>query len=51
MLDNESVNQLGAMICNRFTADELCEILGLEAEDIFERFIEECLRTDWSEHL
>ena len=51
MIDEDSVNQLRDMIMDRFTPDELCEILNLETEDVFDRFTEECLRTDWSEWL
>ena len=51
LLDQDSVNQLCEMISDRFTAEELVEILGLTTEDVFNRYIEECLRVDWSEHL
>ena len=52
MIDDDSVNELRSLILDRFTAEELCEILQLETEDIFDRFMEECLsRVDWSEHL
>lgn len=51
MLDDDLVDQLRMNLINRFTADELCEILNLEPEDIIERFFEEVLRTNWSEHL
>lgn len=51
MLDNEQVETLRSILADRFTAEELCEILCLQPEDIVDRFIEEVLRTDWSEHL
>lgn len=51
LIDEDHVTQLRAMVIDRFTAEELCEILGAETEDIFDRFFEECLRVDWSEHL
>lgn len=51
MLDEDHVGQLRTMLIDRFTAEELCEILELTIEDLFEHYIEECLRVDWSEHL
>lgn len=30
-------------VINRFSADELCELLGLEPEDIVEKFYDEIL--------
>lgn len=51
MLDDDYVDQLRAMLTDRFTAEEVVEILGLEVEDIFERFLDECLRTPWMEYL
>lgn len=49
MLDGDSVDQLRSAISDRYTAEELVEILGLSTEDIFDRFVEEVLRTDWTE--
>lgn len=51
MLDDDQVSQLRAMIMDRFTAEELCDILQLEVEDLFDRFASECLEVEWSDHL
>lgn len=51
MLDNEKVNELLLILQDRFTAEELCEILGLTVEDLFDKFTDEILRTDWTEVL
>lgn len=51
MLDVERVNELRSVLADRFTAEELCEILGLTPEDIIDKFTEEVMGTDWDEHL
>lgn len=51
MLDMEQLNHLRSVLADRFTAEELCEILGLKPEDIIDRFTEEVMGTDWDEHL
>lgn len=51
MLDLEQVNHLRSVLVDRFTAEELCEILGLTPEDIIDKFTEEVMETDWHEHL
>jgi hypothetical protein len=46
MLDNESVDAWKQLLCNRFTAEELIELLGVSVEEVFERFLDECLELD-----
>lgn len=43
MLDQEQVETWKQLLCNRYTPEELVEILGVSVEDVFERFLEECL--------
>ena len=45
------VDELRSIITDRFTPDELIDILNIETEDIFDRFLEEILRVDWTEVL
>lgn len=51
MLDSEQVDTLRAALIDRFSPEELCEVLRIETEDIVDRFIEEVLRTDWGDYL
>jgi len=51
VIDETAFDELIALISDRFTPDELCEILSLNTKDILEQFREECLQVDWSEHL
>lgn len=51
MIDSDMVDELRAMLVDRFTPEDLCEILGITVEDLFERFNEEVLRTDWGEYV
>jgi hypothetical protein len=51
MLDDDRVDELRAMIIDRYTPEELIEILGVPTEEVFERFRDECLNTDWEELL
>ena len=51
MLDNDKVDALLVLLRDRFTPEELCEILGLTVDDLFDRFTDEILTTDWDEHV
>lgn len=51
MLDEHSIDQLRDMICDRFTAAELIEILDMPVCDVFDKFRDECMDINWSEHL
>lgn len=46
MLDQEEINNYRAIICDRFTPDELVDYLGVTVEEVFERFIDECLEAN-----
>jgi hypothetical protein len=43
MLDQEEINNYKAIICDRFTADELIDYLGIDTDKVFEAFLDECL--------
>jgi hypothetical protein len=43
MLNFERVERLREMLCDRFTAEELVELLCLTTEQVFDRFTDECL--------
>ena len=49
--DNEYVSDLNKMLNDRYTAEDLCEILGLTLDDLFYKFTDEVLEVDWSEIL
>jgi hypothetical protein len=46
MLDQDKVNQWRQVLIDRLTPEELIELLGVSVEDIFERFLDECLELD-----
>lgn len=43
MLDGEQVEQRCRLLCDRFTPEELIELLGVSTQDICDRFLDECL--------
>lgn len=43
MIDEEQLADLRAALCDRYTAEELTEILNLSVEDIFDMFVEKCM--------
>lgn len=43
MLDQDRVNQWCQVLSDRLTPEELITLLGVSVEDIFERFLDECL--------
>ncbi len=49
--DNEYVSDLNKVLNDRYTAEDLCEILGLTLDDLFYKFMDEVLEIDWSEIL
>lgn len=49
--DNEYIYDLCDILNDRYTAEDLCEILGLTVADIFYKFTDEILGIDWSEFL
>ena len=46
MLDQDRVNEWRRLLCDRFTPEELIELLGVSVEEVFERFLDECLNID-----
>lgn len=51
MLNETAIDELKFMICDRLTAEELVEALGVSTADVFDRFLEEILDMDLSEVL
>lgn len=51
MLDEDRVSAIRAILCDRFTAEELVELLCLSTEQVFDRFVDECLELDLEEVL
>jgi hypothetical protein len=51
MLDSDRVDGLLVLLRDRFTPEELCEILGLSVDDLFNSFIDDVLKTNWDQHL
>lgn len=51
MLDQDRIDYLHDALSDRFTAEELCEILHLSVNDIFVAFLDDVLKIDWSELL
>lgn len=51
MIDQEYLTDLNQQINDRFTAEELCEILGLTVDDLFNKFTDNVLEVDWKEVL
>lgn len=49
LLDDVAVSELRALLCDRFTPEELIEFLGVSTADVFERFRDECLEIDLEE--
>lgn len=43
MLDSYQVERLREHLSDRFTPEELIELLGVTTEQVFDRFLEECL--------
>jgi hypothetical protein len=48
MLDGSQVDDLCMMLSDRYSPEELIEVLGVTTQDVFERFMEECIEIDWS---
>lgn len=46
MLDNDQVEQWKRILCDRFSPEELIEFLGVTTEDVFDKFLDECLELD-----
>lgn len=51
MLSYYQTDLLKSQLCDRFTPDELVELLGVTTEEVFNKFLDECIEKDWSEHL
>jgi hypothetical protein len=51
MLDQEQLDQLNKLLNDRFSAEEICEILNLTVDDLFDKFIDEILEVNWEELL
>lgn len=49
MLDREKLEQLKARLKDRYTAVELCELLGLTEDDLLEMFEDAVMERDWDE--
>jgi len=49
--DNEYIEDLNKVLNDRYTAEELCELLGLTLDDLFYKFLDEVLEVDWEEIL
>lgn len=49
MLDDSAVEHRKAVLCDRFTPEELIELLGVTTEEVFERFRDECLELQWED--
>lgn len=47
VLDDDQVNELNQRINDRFTAEEVCEILGLTVTQLLDKFQDEVLEVDW----
>jgi len=46
-MDIELIEEYLNHLEDKFTAEELVELLGLETRDIIERFREECIELKW----
>jgi len=51
LLDQSQVDQLRATLADRFTPEELIELLNVTTEDVFDRFVDQCLELDLEEIL
>lgn len=47
MVDGQAVADLRAILTDRFTPEELIELLNVTTADVFDRFLDECLEVDW----
>jgi hypothetical protein len=51
LLDQTVVDELKAALCDRYTPEELIEILGVNSETVFDKFLDEFLELDLEEVL
>ena len=51
LVDEDAVDTLLSFLDERFTAEELTELLGITNDDIFDRFRDKILEYDWDEYL
>lgn len=51
MIDEEQADRLKTILVDRFTPEELIELLNVTTEDVFDRFFEQCLELDLEEVL
>lgn len=51
MLDQSQLDHLRDVLCDRFSPDELLELLGLTTEQVFDAFTDECLELNLEEVL
>ena len=51
MLDPDQVIALHDKLDDRFTAEELCEVLGLTVNDLFDAFFDKVVEINWDEYL
>jgi hypothetical protein len=51
LLDLDNVEFLREELRERFSPEEVCEILKLTVDDLFEMFRDEILEVDWEEWL
>lgn len=51
LLDQTAIEDLKAALCDRYTPEELIEILGVSGETVFDRFLDEFLELDLEEVL
>lgn len=47
MLNQERVDELRQMLCDRLTPEELIEYLGVTTGEVFDKFVDNCIETDW----
>jgi hypothetical protein len=47
VVDQERINELRAIVSDRFTPDELIDLLDVPTVEVFDRFVDECLEIDW----
>lgn len=46
LLDQATINELRALLADRYTPEELIELLGVSTEQVFDRFLDEVLELD-----
>jgi hypothetical protein len=46
MIDDTKLTELRNILCDRFSAEELVELLGLSTFEVFDRFTDECMEID-----